>query len=198
MGLKLSAPERAKAEDLTRPAYFALVLQNDLYSWEREYREAQAQALNDEQSQSIDVTNMMNAIWVLMQEHNHLDIAGAQELCRIKIKQYTTEYIQIVENVKGDQSLSVDLVKYVEALKYDIVGQAAWCMTCPRNHPDISFTEEQLEWMRGVVLPVAESGTPNSKALKVRSALSDSTTRMPIVASNRKMSLAKSHSGTEH
>ncbi|KAF5347699.1 hypothetical protein D9757_013497 [Collybiopsis confluens] len=154
MNLKLSALERSKAEDLTRPAYFALALQNDVCSWEKEY--AQAQVERDEQQQSI----IMNAISILMQEYN-IDTAGAQQLCRLKIKQYVTEYIQVVEDVKQEKSFSVDFVKYIEALKHNLVGHAAWCMTCPRHQPHISFTEEQLQWMRSGVPPgLAESGTP--------------------------------------
>ncbi|KIK55687.1 hypothetical protein GYMLUDRAFT_47648 [Collybiopsis luxurians FD-317 M1] len=137
LGLKIKGHEMDKYRELTRSAYFALVLQNDLYSWEKEY----------EVAKRYNLSRIMNTIWILTQEHN-TDIQVAQDTCRKLIKKYVGEYVQTVKDVKDDESLSVDLRKYVEALQYSISGNLVWSMTCPRYHKEVSFNQRQLDWMR--------------------------------------------------
>ncbi|KIK55693.1 hypothetical protein GYMLUDRAFT_248503 [Collybiopsis luxurians FD-317 M1] len=98
LGLKIKEHEMEKCRELTRSAYFALALQNDLYSWEKEY----------EAVKRYNLSHIMNTIWILTQEHN-TDIQVAQDTCRKLIKKYVAEYVQIVKGVKDDESLSVDL-----------------------------------------------------------------------------------------
>ncbi|KIK55704.1 hypothetical protein GYMLUDRAFT_205331 [Collybiopsis luxurians FD-317 M1] len=140
MGLNIPQWEREKCDELTQSATAALVLQNDLFSWEQEYATAQ----------SNHQSHVTNALRVLMREHN-IGIQEAQQMCRKLIKQHVSDYIQIVENVKHNESLSADLRKYIEAMQYTISGNIAWSMNCPRYHPQASLNETQLEWMHSGV-----------------------------------------------
>ncbi|KIK55681.1 hypothetical protein GYMLUDRAFT_248492 [Collybiopsis luxurians FD-317 M1] len=137
MSLKIKEYEMDKCWELTQSAYFVLVLQNDLFSWEKELEEAEHYSLS----------RIMNILWILTREHN-TDFQEAQDICRELIKKYVAEYVQIVEDVKDDESLSVDLRKYIESLQYYISGNLVWGMTCPRYHKEVSFNQRQLEWMR--------------------------------------------------
>ncbi|KIK55691.1 hypothetical protein GYMLUDRAFT_248501 [Collybiopsis luxurians FD-317 M1] len=153
LGLKIEENEIGKCHELTRFAFYAMILQNDLYSWEKEYAEAERH----------EHLHLMNALGILMREHN-TDLQGAQQICRELIKKYVAEYMQVIENVKHDGSISVDLCKYVEALQYSISGNLLWSKHCPRYHLEVSFNEAQLEWMHNgvpdtVLSPVASSAS---------------------------------------
>ncbi|KIK51154.1 hypothetical protein GYMLUDRAFT_252327 [Collybiopsis luxurians FD-317 M1] len=137
LGLKIPDHEMDRCWELTQSAYFALVLQNDLFSWEKELEEAEHYSLS----------RIMSILWTLTREH-HMEVQEAQNTCRKLIKKYVAEYVQIVKDVKDDESLSVDLRKYVEAMQYYISGNVAWSLTCPRYHKEVLLNQRQLEWFQ--------------------------------------------------
>jgi hypothetical protein len=125
MGLTLPEEEVPLSKKLGTPFWVALVLTNDLYSWEKERDDAARAG----QSQ------VMNAIWVLMQEHSMTEVE-AQAHCRKLIKENVSNAAQIVKQTKDDTSLSLDLRQYIEALMYSVKGNLVWSIYCPRYHSD--------------------------------------------------------------
>lgn len=118
-------------------AWIAVGLQNDIWSWPKE-RDAATLHGKD---------HVVNAIWVLMQEHQ-TDVDGAMQICRKLIVEYVAKYLEVIEATKNDESISLDLRKYLDAMLYSISGNVVWSLECPRYNPDVSFNKTQLEWMR--------------------------------------------------
>jgi fusicocca-2,10(14)-diene synthase len=106
MGLKIPEEEIEMSKTFMRSAWIVLSLTNDLYSWPKEYEAAV------QKGQS----HVVNAIWVLMHE-NSLNANEAKTLCCKMIKEYVSEYIQMVKELRINESLSLDLRKYLDAMQ---------------------------------------------------------------------------------
>jgi fusicocca-2,10(14)-diene synthase len=130
MGLTIPEVEMSLCKQLAHPAWAALVLTNDLYSWEKE-RDAAKEA---------NTPHVINAIYVLMGEHS-LSETEAQDRCRQKIKEYVAEALRVVEKTKADVDLSLDLRKYIGAILYSVSGNLVWSIYCPRYHPENSYDD---------------------------------------------------------
>lgn len=136
MGLTIPDEEMGLCKELARPAWAALALTNDLYSWEKE-RDTAAR---------IGDPHVVNAIWVLMREYSITE-SEAQELCRQKIKECVSESVRIVDRTKKNLDLSLDLRVYIEAILYSISGNLVWSIYCPRYHPEKTYCDEVLSMM---------------------------------------------------
>lgn len=159
MALHIPAHETEICRKLMAPAWIAVGLQNDLWSWPKEKDEAERKGED----------HVINAIWVLMQEHQ-VDVQGAQDICRKLTKEYVAKYVQIIKDTRDDESLSKDLRKYIEAFQYAISGNVVWSLTCPRYNPTANFNQTQLDWMHNSVpaLVSSSSSTESSKDLDQR------------------------------
>lgn len=107
--------------ELARPAYIALALVNDLYSWEKEREEAR------EAGQDY----VFNAIWVVMKERS----AGEEEaktVCRDEAVRHISTFHRTVEASRDDATLTKDLRTYLEALLLSYSGNVVWSIYCPR------------------------------------------------------------------
>jgi hypothetical protein len=133
MGLTIPEEEMGLCRQLGRPAWEALALTNDLYSWEKERDDS----LKRGQLQVI------NAIWVLMQEHL-VSETEAKELCKRRIKTSVSKAVQAVERTKNNASLSQDLRTYTEAIMYSISGNLVWSIYCPRYHSKETLGEAEM------------------------------------------------------
>lgn len=121
MALTIHENEMDLMKKLTRPAFAAISPTNDLYSWKKEYAEAQRDGM----------PRVVNAIWVLMGELS-ISEAEAMEVCGKKIKDSLVEFQGILKTVSDDSGISLDLRKYVEALQYSHSGNVIWSIYCPR------------------------------------------------------------------
>nr|A2PZA5.1 RecName: Full=Fusicoccadiene synthase; Short=FS; AltName: Full=Fusicoccin A biosynthetic gene clusters protein 1; AltName: Full=PaDC4:GGS; Includes: RecName: Full=Fusicocca-2,10(14)-diene synthase; AltName: Full=Diterpene cyclase 4; Short=DC 4; Includes: RecName: Full=Geranylgeranyl diphosphate synthase; Short=GGDP synthase; Short=GGS [Diaporthe amygdali]BAF45924.1 fusicoccadiene synthase [Diaporthe amygdali]BAF45925.1 fusicoccadiene synthase [Diaporthe amygdali] len=137
LGLHIPDHELELCRELMANAWIAVGLQNDIWSWPKE-RDAATLHGKD---------HVVNAIWVLMQEHQ-TDVDGAMQICRKLIVEYVAKYLEVIEATKNDESISLDLRKYLDAMLYSISGNVVWSLECPRYNPDVSFNKTQLEWMR--------------------------------------------------
>lgn len=137
LGLRIPEHELDLCRELMANAWIAVGLQNDLWSWPKERDAAKLHGKD----------HVVNAIWVLMQEHK-TDLDGAVQICRKLIVEYVAKYLKVIEATRNDDSISLDLRKYLEAMLYSISGNVVWSLECPRYNPDITFNETQLEWMR--------------------------------------------------
>lgn len=125
MGLTIPEDEMSLCKTLDRPAWEALALTNDLYSWEKE-RDDAAKA-----GESL----VVNAIWVLMQEYS-ISETEAKDLCRQKIKEAVSKAVNIAETTKQRTDISLDLRQYTEAIMYSVSGNLVWSIYCPRYNPE--------------------------------------------------------------
>jgi len=152
MGLRIPEHEIERCQSLVAPAWIAVGLQNDLWSWSKEVTAAQAQGKN----------YVINSIWVLMQEHQ-IGVFQAMQVCRRLIKDYVAEYLETVEAHKDDLALSEDLRQYLMAIKYSISGHLLWSLNCPRYNPEVMFNKRQRSWMCNGVPPLGSSPSLTTK-----------------------------------
>ena len=136
MGITIPLEETETCKQLMRPAWIVAGLQNDLFSWNKEY----------ESATQLGHKNIMNAIWVLMKEHS-IDVEEAKIICRKIIKDNVSKYLDIVKSNKNNTSLSLDLRLYMEAMQYSLSGNAVWSLICPRYHPAAKFNSFQMSLM---------------------------------------------------
>ncbi|KAG6353554.1 hypothetical protein INS49_005516 [Diaporthe citri] len=145
LGLHIPDHELDLCRELMSHAWIAVGLQNDIWSWPKE---RDAAKMNEKD-------HVVNAIWVLMQEHQ-TDVDGAMQICRKLIVDHVAKYLDVIEATKNDESISLDLRRYLDAMLYSISGNVVWSLECPRYNPDINFNETQREWMRLGVPPRPE------------------------------------------
>jgi len=124
-GMALTIPdhEYELCMELARPGYAVLGLTNDLYSWDKEYKDAKKMGQD----------SVFNAIWVIMREQNCSE-EEAKKICGDEIRKYIVEYCRIVDETKQREDLSRDLRAYIEAVMFSITGNLAWSIYCPRYH----------------------------------------------------------------
>ncbi|KAJ6114890.1 fusicoccadiene synthase [Penicillium sp. IBT 16267x] len=119
MGLTIPPHELDICMELARPGYAALGVTNDLFSWEKERRDAER----------AKVDYVFNAVWVIMQEQG-VSETTAIHICGEEIRRYVSEFDEIVETqISG---LSKDTRAYLEAVRHSIVGNLVWSIYCPR------------------------------------------------------------------
>lgn len=107
--------------DLTRPAFVALALANDLLSWKKE-KAAAEQARN---------SHVVNAVWVLMHELQLSEEAAISE-CTSRTRLAVAQFRSNVRSTVADSSLPDSLRTYVNAVQYSISGNVVWSLYCPR------------------------------------------------------------------
>ena len=141
-GMAITIPEHEMSlcRELDRPAYIALALQNDLFSWEKEREAATQHGFED----------VINAIRVLMQEHS-TDVDHAKGICKDIIREHVAIYLKNVEDNINNETLSADLRHYIWALQFSISGNAAWSAICPRYNSEAKFSEFQTALLKNGV-----------------------------------------------
>ena len=153
-GMAITIPEEEMdlSSQLLRPCWIALGLQNDFFSWEKE-RETATQ---------MGATNVVNAVYVLMEEHA-INVSEAKEMCRDIIKENVAEYLRVLKENRNNMELSLDLRRYLEAFQYALSGNAIWSVTCPRYHPEACFNEFQLSLMQDGLVKTLQSTVKEAK-----------------------------------
>lgn len=136
MALTIPEHEMDLCKQLVRPAFAALGLTNDLFSWEKERDTAR----ENEQPY------VVNAIWVLMGELN-VSEDEAKAICRSKITASVAEYLDVLHDIDHGLKISRDLKIYVEAIRYSLSGNLVWSVYCPRYHPEATFDPTTLSMM---------------------------------------------------
>ena len=137
MAITIPEEEMELSRQLLRPCWIALGLQNDFFSWEKE-RETATQ---------MGATNVVNAIYVLMEEHA-ITVSEAKEMCRGIVKENVAKYLRVLKVNRNNMELSLDLRRYLEACQYALSGNAIWSATCPRYHSGACFSKFQLSMMQ--------------------------------------------------
>ena len=153
-GMAITIPEEEMelSSQLLRPCWIALGLQNDFFSWEKE-RETATQ---------MGATNVVNAVYVLMEEHA-ISVSEAKEMCKDIVKENVAEYLRVLKDNRNNMELSLDLRRYIEAFQYALSGNAIWSVTCPRYHPEACFNEFQLSMMQDGLVKTLQSTVKEAK-----------------------------------
>ncbi|EME87121.1 uncharacterized protein MYCFIDRAFT_132843 [Pseudocercospora fijiensis CIRAD86] len=152
MALHIPDHEMEACHRLMEPAWVAVGLANDVFSWPKE-RDA---------NQKSGRSHIINAVWILMQEKG-LSEEQAGQYCRELAAQYVARYVENVQRVKDDESLSADLRTYIEAMQYSISGNVIWSKSCPRYNPGQHFNQTQVDWMlNGVPDPTGFDSSSSS------------------------------------
>lgn len=120
-------------DNLTKPAWITLALQNDIFSWPKERDTARNNGRK----------NVVNAVWVLMEEHC-IDEDQALQKLRSITKVYVSEYVAIANKEMENEELSLDLRRYLQALLFTSAGNVVWSSTCPRYNAGESLNFSQL------------------------------------------------------
>ncbi|PHH62729.1 hypothetical protein CDD81_6717 [Ophiocordyceps australis] len=121
MALTIPDEEYNLCMELARPAYAALGLTNDLFSWTKEQKAAE----------QADHDYVFNAVWVIMKERL-VSESQAKVICGEEIKKYISEFCGRVERARSKERLSKDVWVYLEALRYSYSGNLVWSIYCPR------------------------------------------------------------------
>ena len=146
MELTIPEGEMDLCKRLVRPAFAALGLTNDLFSWDKERDAAK------ERGQP----HVVNAIWVLMGELS-IPENQAKAVCREKIQESVADCLVKVKEAQSDPELSPDLRAFVEAIQYSVSGNLVWSLDCPRYHPEASYDCATLMMMEHVDLVTQET-----------------------------------------
>jgi hypothetical protein len=137
---------------LMHPAWIALGLQNDIYSWPKERDDAKLHGRDF----------VVNGVWVLMCEQG-ISENEALESLRTETKKYVAKYVQTVNEYRDNRELSAEFRKYMEAMMYTVSGNAVWSIGCPRYHPECSYSDFQLSLMdKALEFDVEENLDQNS------------------------------------
>jgi hypothetical protein len=132
-GITIPKGEEHACQRLVQPAVYAASLTNDLFSYQKEFEAAQRAGQPD----------IVNALWVLMCEHN-VTRDDAEAMCKTRIKEEVAKYVKIVEETKASADLSNASKRYIELMQYSVSGNVVWSLQCPRYHKNLALTEEQL------------------------------------------------------
>ncbi len=149
MAITIPEHETDPCKQLVGPAFAAISLTNDLFSWEKERDAAERDGY----------PHVVNAIWVLMREHSITELE-AQQLCREEIKKFVDESVRVAEDASRNNDISLDLRKYVEAIQYSLSGNLVWSIYCPRYHPGASYNDDQYLMMEEITASQAPAGAP--------------------------------------
>ncbi|VUC25193.1 unnamed protein product [Clonostachys rosea] len=163
-GLTIPDHELALVTEYVMPASLACSLQNDLLSFGKEY-EAALEA---------GQTEICNALWVLMGEHN-CTLKEAKALCIQRIHEEVEKYLEYAERAQGMHDLSADGKKYVDMMRFTISGNAAWSLRCPRyNRPlQITINEDERLTLDGIPKKLQNSSALTEQVKSANSIASD-------------------------
>ncbi|RAH67449.1 bifunctional terpene synthase/polyprenyl synthetase family protein [Aspergillus aculeatinus CBS 121060] len=146
MGFVLTPQEQASIEPVVRPCYAALGLANDYFSFDVEWDEFQRS----------EETTMTNAVWLCMHWHG-VDVPAAKEMVRRVTNNFEREFQQrVAEYVAGEGRENRKVQVYLRALGYQIPGNVAWSLRCPRYHPQL--VDEAGRLLQASMLTASDEG----------------------------------------
>lgn len=150
MGIEISEEEKESVKDIFDAATEGLLLANDYWSWEREYRSFKAG----------DTKRLVSSIEVLVRTRS-LSIEEAQKVVKEMIIDAESEYVRRRnEMYRLHPNISIKLRRWIETCGLAVSGNHYWCSACPRQN---AWREEILGM---------EQIQESSKALRRKSSIS--------------------------
>lgn len=124
MNFALSADETAETLALTHAAYDAWVLVNDYFSWDKEWRNHQANGS----------TGVIASAMFLYMKWYSVDADEARRLLRSEIISREERYCQAKEDFLARGKLTEKTIQWLDLLDLVTAGNFAWSMTTARYH----------------------------------------------------------------
>jgi hypothetical protein len=117
MGVQLTDEDDASINDIVAPAYAALGLANDYFSFDREFQERESSRRD-----SMDLEPMTNAVWLFMQWYN-MSILEAKDMVRRETVKYEDEFERKKrEFLHSDPTPPEKLWRCLDGLSQMIIG----------------------------------------------------------------------------
>jgi ophiobolin F synthase len=126
IGVAVTDEEFAEIEDVAFPAYAAIGLANDYFSFDRG---------SAERKETSNTEPMTNAVWVCMQ-CSDVDVAQAKELVRTKILFYEDEYLSRKSAFFSKNPASDKFRLCFDGISQMVIGHVVWSLKCPRYYPE--------------------------------------------------------------
>jgi len=171
MGITLPAPEREELRFVTWPFAAAAGLENDYFSFDREYAEflegqaeQAAPSSGDDDGHATSTPLLINLITLLMRWRN-IDVATAKKLTRDITIGYEHMYVRRCEDYRAKklargEEVHPEVELYLRSLRCVLAGNIVWSTSCPRYHVETRYDpnaglEQQLTLeKRGVDISV--------------------------------------------
>ncbi|KAJ9364273.1 geranylgeranyl pyrophosphate synthase [Paecilomyces variotii] len=129
MGIRLTPEEEERLSSVVKPCYAALGLANDYFSFDVEWE--------DFRSGRCGESTMTNLVWLFMKWYQ-IDAAEAKSRVREVTNGYEEEFRKRKDAfLAGEGKGNIKLATYLRALEYQIPGNVAWSIRCPRYHPGL-------------------------------------------------------------
>ncbi|KAI9155010.1 Terpene cyclase ATR13 [Paramyrothecium foliicola] len=129
MGMTLTKDEDEQMAPILRPAFSALALANDYFSFDREWEAAQKPG----------APKPLNAVWLYM-NWKGVDAATAKQLVREASNRYERQFLNMCDDFRMvTDRVSQKLDRYLRAMSYQVSGNVVWSLNCPRYNPDFRY-----------------------------------------------------------
>lgn len=157
MGILLTKEEEEILAPITKPCSAALGLANDLYSFDVEWKEFQEKLLHEKSP------TMTSAVWLYM-TWERLSVTEAKHKTRLLVREYEQSFQdRMTRFIQEDERCSPKLARYLKALAFQIPGNVAWSLRCPRYHPELcSKAAALLEGSTDASKPAECSRSPST------------------------------------
>jgi ophiobolin F synthase len=186
VGVAMTDEEFTEIEELAYPAYAALGLTNDCFSFDREYADREATSPGSEEQP------MTNAVWLCMQ-WSDLDIAQAKEMVRKKALAYEDEYASKKSAFLSENPGSNKFRLCLDGLSQILIGTTVWSLSCPRYHPEQRYDANagvENQFLGKETMPLAKDLRNACLEAKYRK---DSGTHIDTLESTRHQQPASKH-----
>lgn len=180
-GFYLTYVETAQTSSITSAAYDAWVLVNDYFSWEKEYKNYEANGSTGQ---------IVSAVFLFMKWHD-IDPITAKKMLRGEIIVREERYCQLKADYLARGNVTDRIIKWFKLLDFVTAGNFAWSMTTARYHDDV---EDAYPGLRAVnqkkkaSRPFSSLSTPitslTTNAKKENSAGSETPDSQSIVGSS--------------
>ena len=197
MGILLTPEENKITYPIVRPCYAALGLANDYFSFDVEWEEYQQEQTSDKPQD--DKKAMTNLVWLFMHWRN-VDIPEAKEMVRHVVNQYEQEFLQKMDAflTTGEGKGNAKLKDYLTAQAYQVSGNVAWSLRCPRYHPELCEEGERV-LHGGRVQDVQDQQQQRMGSISDTSVLSlDEPTWSPENSNSLRSSISSAPDVTQH
>lgn len=136
MGTYMSREDDDTIADVVAPAWAALGLANDYFSFDQEYAEWSHSACDE-----VDRVPLTNAVWLCMQWHA-TDVHRAKQMVRDETLKYEGEF-QAKRRAFLHPPSGIcppeRFWKCLDGLSQMIIGNIIWSLKCPRYHPSLRY-----------------------------------------------------------
>lgn len=156
LGMHISPEEHELVQPIIDAATRGLLLANDYFSWEREYRELQSG-----QSQ-----RMVSAVEMFIRTRG-LSIEAAKDEVKRMIIESEEEFCRLRDELcRTHPELSPKLMRWIDCAGLAVSGNHYWCSACPRQNAWKSQPQARPDAQSAPPRPINSSTSTAKRALK--------------------------------